>query len=188
MRIFRIAAAFGLVGLGCGTPPAYSQELQAVVTGMRACAAEQDDARRLNCYDKQFRQGGLIPARADSAAAPTNPPPAVASAGSPSPGTAPPALTPEQRFGLNAQLERQEHGTATEPSQLDKLSSRIAAVSYKLRGEAVVTLDNGQVWEQADTDSRVPLQPGDAVSLRRGSLGSFWLSAPKGGFRVRRVR
>jgi len=76
------------------------------------------------------------------------------------------------------------HSTA----QLDKLRQPDRRRVYKLRGEAVVTLDNGQVWEQSDTDSRGRLQPGAAVSIRRGSLGSFWLSAPKAGFRVRRVR
>jgi hypothetical protein len=158
---------------------------------MRACAAEQDDARRLVCYDKQFRQGALTPARTDPATAPDAA--SVGSSAAPSAGSAaisaaPPSLTPEQRFGLNAQLERKEHGTATQLSQLDKLSSRIAAVSYKLRGEAVVTLDNGQVWEQAEVDSPVTLKAGDPVSIRRGTLGSFWLSAPKSGLRVKRVR
>ena len=199
MRIFRVAAACGVVGLGCGAPPAYAHDLQAVVTGMRACAAEQDDARRLSCYDKQFRQGALTPARADPPAMPGAAPgatpnampgaaPAAASVGSSAAASAPPSLTPEQRFGLNAQLERKEHGTATQPSQLDKLTNRIAAVSYKLRGEAVVTLDNGQVWEQAEMDSRVQLKAGDPVSIRRGSLGSFRLSTPTAGFRVKRVR
>jgi hypothetical protein len=193
MRILRVSAACALVGFACGTPPAYAQvqDLQAVVTGMRACAAEQDDARRLSCYDKQFRQGALTSSRADPATAPdaaSSRSSTAPSAGPPAISAAPASLTPEQRFGLNAQLERKEHGTATQPPQLDKLRSRIAAVSYKLRGEAVVTLDNGQVWEQSDTDSRVPLQPGDAISIRRGSLGSFWLSAPKAGFRARRVR
>ena len=175
--LFWIAA---FCGLGCAAPPAHADDLQAVVAGMRACAAEPDDARRLGCYDRQFRQGASALGRADPAAAPTVPP-------SPAPAAAP-ILTPEQRFGLNAQLERQEHGTATQPSQLDKLTNRIAAVSYKLRGEAVVTLENGQVWEQAEMDSRVQLKAGDPVSIRRGSLGSFRLSTPTAGFRVKRVR
>jgi len=129
---------------------AHAQDLQAVVTGMRACAAEQNDARRLVCYDKQFRQGALTPARADPATAPdaaSSGSSAAPSAGPPAISAAPASLTPEQRFGLNAQLERKEHGTATQPPQLDKLSSRIAAVSYKLRGEAVVT-SNMLVMEQ----------------------------------------
>jgi hypothetical protein len=189
MRIFRAAAACGLVWLGCEARPAYAQDLQAVVTGMRACAAEQDDARRLSCYDRQFKQGALTSARADPATPARADPSAAPGAAAAGPSAAaPPALTPEQRFGLNAQLERKEHGTATQPSQLDKLGSRIAAVSYKLRGEAVVTLDNGQVWEQAEVDSPVTLKAGDPVSIRRGSLGSFWLSAPKSGLRVKRVR
>jgi len=41
MRIFRVAVACGVAWLGCGAPPAYAQDLQAVVTGMRACAASR---------------------------------------------------------------------------------------------------------------------------------------------------
>jgi hypothetical protein len=163
-------------------------DLQAVVASMRACAAEQDDARRLACYDTQFKQSGMTPARAGR-------PPAAAPLAAPSAAAAPlaaaappPTLTPEQRFGLNPQLERKERGAAAVTTELDKLTSRIAAVSHKVRGEAVVTLENGQVWEQADADSRVVVKEGDAVSIRRGTLGSFWLSSPASAFRVRRVK
>lgn len=151
-------------GLGCWSPASWAQDLEAVVAGMRACAAEQDGARRLACYDSQFR----------SMAAP----PASASA----------TLSPEQRFGLNPRLERTPQGADSQPPELAKLTSRIAAVSYKLRGQAVVTLENGQVWEQADTDTRADLQARDSITIRRGTLGSFWLSSPKSGFRVRRVK
>jgi hypothetical protein len=143
--------------------------MQEVIASMRACGAEQDDARRLSCYDKQFRQSAASPRRPDSPAAPS-------------------ALSAEERFGLNPELERKEHGTAGQPAQLDKLAGHVAAVSYKLRGEAVVTLDNGQVWEQAEVGSHVTLKPGDDVRIRRAALGSFWLSTQDFGFRVRRVR
>src|SRR5882724_12336118 len=99
MRIFRVAVAFGVAWLGCGAPPAYAQDLQAVVTGMRACAAEQNDARRLVCYDKQFRQGALTPARADPATAPdaaSSGSSAAPSAGPPAISAAPVSLTPER--------------------------------------------------------------------------------------------
>jgi hypothetical protein len=142
--------------------------MQDAIANMRACAAEQDDARRLSCYDKEFRQSTASPGRPD---------PAV-----------PKALSAEERFGLNAEVERREGGAAAQPPQLDKLSNRITAVTYKLRGEAVITLDNGQVWEQAEAQTHVLLKPGDQVSIRRGALGSFWLSASAGGFRARRVR
>jgi hypothetical protein len=169
---FWIAAASGL---WCGTPSASAQDdLHDAIAGMRACAAEQDDARRLSCYDKQFRQGAVSPTRPESSGRRESP-------------LEPNALSAEERFGLTAELERKERGAAGQPAQLSKLSSRIAAVSYRLRGEAVVTLDNGQVWEQSEVQPRVPLKPGGPVSIRRGALGSFWLSASGSGFRVRRV-
>ena len=163
-RVFWVVAC----GLWC-LPPTYAQDgMQEVIGNMRACGAEQDDARRLSCYDKQFRQTAPPSSRPDSPAVPG-------------------ALSAEERFGLNAELERKEHGTG-QPPQLDKLAGHVTAVSYKLRGEAVVTLDNGQVWEQVEVGSHVTLKPGDDIRIRRAALGSFWLSTQDVGFRVRRVR
>jgi hypothetical protein len=173
-----IAAA---CGLWCGTPSASAQDaLRDAIANMRACAAERDDARRLSCYDKQFRQSAVSPSRAESPSRPE-------SSGRPESPVEPNALSAEERFGMSAELERKEHGAPGQAAQLGKMSSRIATVSYRLRGEAVVTLDNGQVWEQSEVQPRVPLKPGDPVSIRRGALGSFWLSASGSGFRVRRV-
>jgi hypothetical protein len=182
-------------GVSCWPVAAFAEDLPAVVANMRTCAAERDDAHRLACYDRQFRQGGLTPAFPDSAAAAGTPPAispvsshqsavsAASGAGSVS------ALTPEQRFGMSPELERQQQGAASQPPQVDRLTGRIVAVSYKLHGEAVMTLGNGQVWEQADADSHVSVNTGDSISIRRGTLGSYWLSGPTtSSLRVRRVK
>jgi len=148
---------------------------QDVLANMRACAGERDDARRLACYDRQFQSVAEIPA--DVSAAPAGP--AASSAG---PGVS----SPQERFGMTGELERKQ---GVQPPRLEKLNGRVAAISHKLRGEAVIRLDNGQVWEEAEAGSDLQLSPGDAVTIRRGMLGSFWLStAKKSGLRVRRVR
>ena len=87
---------------------------------------------------------------------------------------------------MNGQIERKE-GTA--PAQLDRLSSSIATVAYKPRGESIVTLQDGQVWEEAELVTHEPLHVGDPVTIRRGVLGAFYMSTQHVlGLRVRRVK
>jgi hypothetical protein len=131
-----------------------------VLADARACATERDDARRLACYDAQLR-----------------PPSAGHSA--------------DNTFGMTPPLERKQHPESSAAKSIDKLTGRVVSVSHKLRGEAVFDLDNGQVWEQADAESgsRFQLNPGDSVTIKHGTFGSFWLSAPTvPAIRVRRVR
>jgi tRNA-dihydrouridine synthase len=40
----------------------------------------------------------------------------------------------------------------------------------------VVTLDNGQVWRQAETRASFEAHAGDAVTVSSGAIGSFWLA------------
>lgn len=91
-------------------------------------------------------------------------------------------------FGMTAQIQRKESG-GTPPPRLDKLTAHITAVSQQPRGESIVTLDNGQVWEEAEATSHLPLRAGDGITIKRGMLGAFYLSSSQVlGLRVKRVR
>jgi hypothetical protein len=143
------------------------------LANIRRCAAESDAAQRLACYDKQFR---LLDAQA-----PTQPKSAAAE---PAPV---PAATAEQRFGMNGQVERSE--PTTQPPKIAKLTSRISAVGYKPHGEAIVKLENGQVWEEADGEEPVNLKIGAEVTIDTGVMGAYWLRYGKhASVRVKRTR
>ncbi len=137
-----------------------------VVAGMHACAAEKNDTRRLACFDEQMRRV--------SPGTPASVPP-VAGVPSPSPVVA--TTTPEQQFGMNGPIEQRQRDAAAikPPPPLKKLNAHIKAVSYRPQGQAVVTLDNGEVWEETEVSSHQPLRPGDEVAINRGVLGSFLL-------------
>ena len=139
-----------------------------VLARMRACVEEKNDTRRLACFDEQMRS--LPPGLASPVASTA---PAASSAAS--------AATPEQRFGMNTAIERQQQATAASkpPPPLKKLNAHIKAISYKPQGEAVITLDNGEIWEEAELNPHLPLHPGDEVTIKRGSLGSFLLYTDK---------
>jgi hypothetical protein len=133
-----------------------------------ACMDERDAGKRLACYDREL---ALVVGKS----------PAV-SAASP----AAPASTPNS-FGMTPDLQRQQNGPL--PTNPAKLSTRITAVSYEPRGAAIVTLENGQVWEEAENGSHLPLRPGDTVTIKSGMLGAFYMSSAQvPGLRVKRVR
>ena len=100
----------------------------------------------------------------------------------------PPAPSPEQsrqNFGLSAEKVLGPQGGPTE------IEAKVTAVqANEVTGRAVVTLDNGQVWQQLEaTKATKRPRPGDQVVIREASLGSYLMVAPeRGSARVRRVR
>ena len=180
--------------------------------GVLACAAEADDKRRLACFDAlaaglrdRRPPAATAPASPTAATAPVSPTaatapvsPTAASAAPVAPTVAPSAAaaaaaaaqpsqagtrSPEDRFGLRVDREEQKAGELTE------LSATATAISAKLRGELVITLDNGQVWGEIAPGSKIKVKPGDAVKIEAGTLGSFILIAPNGrSSKVTRIR
>jgi hypothetical protein len=125
------------------------------------CQKETDDARRLACFDREVRRH---------------------------------AGTPEQRFGLRPhQAPPAAPGEAPvsheNDDELQNITAKVTAISRRPHGEGVLTLDNGQVWVQAQAGAQLRVRVGDEVTIRSAALGSFLLSGPRGGStRVERVR
>lgn len=151
----------------CAAAPLASA--QAVPESLRACAAEADDLRRLACFDREMARLGESHAPAPAPA---------------------PMLSAEERFGMQGELARKlEKEKGIERPELEKLEAQVSEVGEKPRGELIVTLDNGQVWEQVEAKTGFRLRSGDSVTITPGALRSFWLQGESGRqTRVRRVR
>lgn len=131
------------------------------------CVGIDDDRARLACYDEAF--GRVAPAGATMRA--------------PATATAVPAR-PEKDFGLSVE----QRAVDKEPTELVATVTNVQNHSHV--GRWIVTLDNGQVWEQRETtpQARRP-RPGDQVTISIASLGSYLLTAPgRGSSRVKRLR
>lgn len=90
---------------------------------------------------------------------------------------------------MTAKLQRKQEVPGAAPAKINKLTGRVNAVSVKARGESVVTLDNGQIWEEAESSWHQPLKVGDTVTISAGMLGSYWLDAERlPRLRVRRIK
>lgn len=135
----------------------------AVGSEMEACRRIASDSARLACYD----------ALADSAS---------------SANEAPAAISAESLFGRDATrtstaLQQQ---TGIKPPQI--LDTEIMLVKTRADGKLLITLQNGQRWEQID-GRPLPLAPGDSIRIRKAAFGSWLLYKQAGGrsIRVRRT-
>ena len=156
-----------------------------------ACASEADDSSRLRCFDNVAGELAV----ADAPSAPPEPAPVaevavaeapvaevavaeVAVAEAPVAEVAVAAAVTEpsssdiEQFGMTADLAEEKAGVDAVP-ELSEISVVAVEVSERLRGELVVTLDNGQVWTEKDSKAGFRVKAGDTVVIRKGRLGGY---------------
>jgi hypothetical protein len=136
-----------------------------------ACTREQDDARRLACFDR-----AAAPAAAADKAVTAKP--------------AAERADPAQAFGVHGS-ELARNREADDPKQdttPQRLIAKIAGIEKRARGELVFTLDNGQVWAQKEVGAYFPIDVGDPVTILAGTLGSHRLIVGSRATAVTRVR
>jgi hypothetical protein len=146
-----------------------------------ACASEQDDARRLACFDAAV-------VRARSQPAPVVAATTTATAAKPAAVAAAPVLTKEEKFGLRGDLKQEKVKQAPELAELESLSGKVTKVAAKPYGQLIVTLDNGQTWTEIQAYSGLRVKVGDQVTVKAGALGSYSLVANGRSSKVTRVR
>jgi hypothetical protein len=168
--------AIGVAAAGAGEPT-------------HPCAAVDDPAQRLACYDETFPRPGAPVGVEQQAVAPVAEPTEV-----PRPRDIP--VVPEaaegpelvEEFGLTgAQLQARDPERAAEP-RVERIEATVVGIRHLSSGQRAVTLDNGQVWLQTEVTVRGHLAEGDQVVIRRAAFGSFQLVTPgRVALRVRRI-
>jgi hypothetical protein len=151
-----------------------------------ACAATPEANERLACYDALARSRlqpssagtpavGSEPVAAAPAAATGAPPPPAATAAAPSAVATTAAATSAGgsatgTFGLvkRAPPERAQG--------VKEIRALVRKVDVDRQGNVRVSLDNGQVWDFTEADADRIVRPGEAVTIRRATLGSFLLT------------
>jgi hypothetical protein len=161
--------------------------------------SESDATQRLACFDRESarltQESAPIARRADPpASAPPAAAPAAATA-APAAATAAPAAatqSAQDKFGYRGNLARAEldKKSAEERQEFEQMTAKVSELGTLPRGELLLTLDNGQVWQQKPGDRAMRIKVGDDVTIRRASLGSFLLTsqAANGSMRVTRVK
>ena len=154
---------------------------------LEACTRIGQDFERLACFDRELatlshgaRKGG--PAAPSVATVPSQPTATGGSAASSDAvriPTAPAPLTREQKFGLSPEgvrkLEAKQGIKHAEAPEVAGVTAHVARIAHSASGRIVFTLDNGQVWRQAELRSSFETAPGEAVTISKGALGAFRL-------------
>jgi hypothetical protein len=124
----------------------------------RHCVAITDSLQRLVCYDRALGDAGTAAALAQPA---PNPADVVAAA----------AVSPARTLGDESLKRNTPSAEARETSLIAKISALKETRTDVYR----ISLDNGQVWQQMDMDSRFVVKVGDSIEIRKGSMGGYRL-------------
>ena len=72
--------------------------------------------------------------------------------------------------------------------EISQITGTVKNASHNSDGGWLITLDDGSVWTQTDDWPGLDARPGAKVIVKRGVLGSFWLSIPgQNGIKVKRI-
>ncbi|GAA0541739.1 hypothetical protein FHS83_000179 [Rhizomicrobium palustre] len=196
---------------------AVSAAAEDLPANVNICAGVSDDRARLACFDglaaRAARTQPVAPVAApkppeaqpfvtlpNQGAAPVAAAPAAAPSVVPAP-VAVPSAAPVSRspskvdeFGAETIRKTQtREEAAKEPQEVQEVRGKVTAVDLGKTGKFTVTLDNGQVWRQIESDTgraRFSKQ-GDTVVISHGLLGSYNLvfeGREMTLFKVRRVK
>jgi hypothetical protein len=93
------------------------------------------------------------------------------------------------RFGMTADIERKRDPAAVQQAKDEVLSGKISAMRQAAEGKPIFTLDNGQVWIQAESRPDIQFAVGENVHIEHGTMSSLWLVADHHRkVRVKRLR
>ncbi|MBI1339230.1 hypothetical protein GC169_03315 [bacterium] len=199
----RIGSAARMIALGCGaalvasTAALAQQPRQTPLDGVFACTGVADASARLACFDqaaaalKAAEGAGEFTAVTRSQIEEVErdtfgmKAPSVAAL-APPPRAAPAAPAASAPAGESAAAARPE--PAPQPERLDRVTLNVAKIFTDRAGKLVITMENGQVWRQVDSERVRRLGKGPWVAqIRRAALGSYLLNLDdRAAIRVRR--
>ncbi len=151
-----------------------------------ACRTLASSVARLDCYDQFVDAQTASPSQAAKPRTAENPAPVAPTAAAATTAASVPKLSPEDLFGKGETELRQSVQEATDTEEIDRIEAIVVEVRKTKSGKVVITLDNGQVWVQADS-SRARVSIDDKVTIRRRSFGSYTLYSKKTSNRVKRI-
>jgi hypothetical protein len=80
---------------------------------------------------------------------------------------------------MTADIERKRDPVALQQAKDEVLSGKISGVRQAPQGQLIFTLDNRQVWFQAEASPNVQFAVGEEVHIEHGAMSSLWLVADK---------
>jgi hypothetical protein len=163
---------------------------------MAKCGAVADSTARLACYDALNPTVKAAQAEPPPPLVAAAPPPVAAAAPVPESapwydpfrvfGTAPSQQVRPEQFGAeNLSAPPPPPGKPGEPAPpappaaLDEITATVTDFSVNYYGHLIVVLSNGQIWQQASSDTlvaHISKSSKNTVTISRGLIGSYNLS------------
>lgn len=183
----RIVLSITIVGLAL---PVVAAQRAVDASDLARCAAISGRDERLACYDALavVAVPGVRIAPAPVAAAPagTAAPAAVVSGVPPQGSDAPAAAARAANSNDPANFGLTRHQLKAIPEGPASIKATVSQLTEDRLNNVYLVLDNGQTWGFIEPDPRV--RPGDSVTIKRASLGSFLMTTPsRHSYRVQRV-
>lgn len=138
-------------------------QAETVADAMQTCRNEQNDLKRLICFDAVAESMNIYAGATksvDDIASERPTQQAVI--------TSPRSPSRSDDFGLESQRLAKENLPST-------LGATVTSITESPRGDRIITLDNGMVWRENDKRSNLRVNEGDTVVIERGVLGAFYL-------------
>lgn len=140
------------------------------VAAIAACRAIGDDAARLVCYDRIASDTPDETTRTEKMPTPRN------------------DLTQNDSAATTAVEDRFGFAPRPEPGQADEMRKmEVAAVRKTLRGALILSMTNGQVWQQTDSTRLPSVRAGAEAQIEKGAMGGFLLTVNGRSFRAKRT-
>lgn len=171
-------ALFAAPALFLLTPVATADEANVSTSAVYACADEVDDMARLACYDAAV---GRLKAAEEAGEVTTI-------------SRADVEEVKRDSFGLSIpslpKLAMPKLGNNAQDTELSNIEDAVASYTTGRDG-AIISLVNGQVWQQTDS-KRTGVgrrSPPETALVKKGAFGSFMMKIDDGPlFRVKRIR
>jgi hypothetical protein len=83
------------------------------------------------------------------------------------------------RFGMTADIKHKRDPVAVPQAKDEVLTGKISGLRQAPHGERIFTLDNRQVWVEAEARPDVQFAVGEDVHIEHGAMSALWLVADK---------
>ena len=162
-RIAKLLAPISLGALALGS--VHAAEPSVPMSALKKCADIVSIQERVACYDRLAERPDQLAGRPEQLT---------------ERAATPVAAAPKETFGLYSA----EHPVAPRAAAV---TVKVASIASSSSGHPIVTMEGDQVWELDAIDPL--LKSGDAVTISRGTLGSYIMTTPTGRtHRLHRLR
>jgi mannose-6-phosphate isomerase class I len=101
-------------------------------------------------------------------------------------------IKPQSAFNVTNEVNQQQSSFGQEDKQRTKnlikeIQAQVVLVKKGTHGKQIITLNNGQVWRQTDS-TYLKLRKGQAIIIKRGAMGSFFIGKHSTNKRIRAKR